>query len=76
MIGDGRNTRFWEENWLDDAPLAKQYPSLNNIVQRKQVFVADALSYSPLIIAFRCTLPKINGAPMATGSGEGNAYST
>jgi len=55
-IGDGLQTRFWEDIWLGDVPLAQQYPSLYNIVQRKDVTVASALSHLPLSIGFRRTL--------------------
>jgi hypothetical protein len=51
-VGDGKRTRFWEEVWLGDMPLAQQYPSLYSIVQRKQVFLADVFNHSPLNIAF------------------------
>jgi hypothetical protein len=39
-IRDGSTLRFWADIWLGDAPLAVQYPSLYNIVQRKNVLVA------------------------------------
>jgi hypothetical protein len=55
-IGDGLSTRFWEDVWLGDAPLAQQYPSLFNIAQRKNVLVADVLLHNPLNIAFRRNL--------------------
>lgn len=50
------STRFWEDTWLGDTPLAHQYPSLYNIVQRKSVLVATVLSSVPLNIGFRRTL--------------------
>jgi hypothetical protein len=34
-------TRFWEDTWLGDAPLASQYPNLFNIASNKQVLAAD-----------------------------------
>jgi hypothetical protein len=55
-VGDGISTRFWEDKWLGDVPLAHQYPSLYCIIQRKQVSMADVLCHSPLNIAFRRTL--------------------
>jgi hypothetical protein len=30
---NGMDTKFWEDSWLGDKPLAQQYPSLYNIVQ-------------------------------------------
>jgi hypothetical protein len=38
-LGNGKSVRFWEDTWLGDSPLANQYPSLFNIVQRKNVTV-------------------------------------
>ena len=55
VIGDGMNTRFWEDTWLGDSPLAQQYPLLYNIANHKQVLVAQALT-QPLNINFRRTL--------------------
>ena len=43
-VGNGEQTRFWEDTWLGDKPLATQYPSLYNIVQKKEVTVASVLS--------------------------------
>ena len=34
LVGDGANTRFWEDRWLGETPLALQYPTLYNVVQR------------------------------------------
>jgi hypothetical protein len=31
-VGNGEQTRFWEDKWLGDKPLAQQYPSLFGIV--------------------------------------------
>ena len=55
-IGDGALTRFWEDTWLGDTPLKSQYPSLYNIVQRKNVYVSNVLSRSPLNITFKRAL--------------------
>jgi hypothetical protein len=45
-VGDGTSVRFLEDIWLGDSSLANQYPSLYNIVQRKNVFVANVLAHS------------------------------
>jgi hypothetical protein len=34
IVGNGNSTRFWEDTWLGETPLALQYPSLNNIAQQ------------------------------------------
>jgi hypothetical protein len=52
-VGNGSDTRFWEDIWLGDTSLAQQYPALYNIVQRKNVLVATVLAQNPLNIAFR-----------------------
>jgi hypothetical protein len=40
-VGNGQDTRFSEDVWLGNKSLAEQYPALYNIVQQKQVFVAN-----------------------------------
>jgi hypothetical protein len=55
-VGNGEDTRFWEDAWLGNKPLAVQYPYLYNIVQRKNVSVAIVLNQNPLNIAFCRTL--------------------
>ena len=56
VIGNGQNTRFWEDKWLGVAPLSQQYPSLYNIVQRKNVSVASVLQGDHPNLAFRRAL--------------------
>ena len=56
VVGDGMTTRFWEDTWLGEAPLALQYPTLYNIVQRKEDYVAIVLQTVPLNIQFRRAL--------------------
>ena len=53
IVGDGSTTRFWEDIWMGDASLAQQYPSLYNIVQQKNVTVANVLAHVPLHIELR-----------------------
>jgi hypothetical protein len=55
-VGNGEDTRFWEDVWLGNKSLADQYPYLYNIVQRKQVSVASVLNQNPLNISFRRSL--------------------
>jgi hypothetical protein len=56
VTGDGSTVRFWEDVWLGDTPLSQQYSSLYNIVQNKNVMVADVLAQTPLNIGFRRVL--------------------
>jgi hypothetical protein len=55
-VDNGQNTRFWEDVWLGNKPLAEQYTFLYNIAQRKQVSVANMLSQNPVNITFHRTL--------------------
>jgi hypothetical protein len=54
-VGNCGETRFWKDTWLGNKALAEQYPSLYNIVQRKQVTVANVLNQIPLNIRFHRT---------------------
>lgn len=56
IVRNGGTTRFWEDTWLGETPLAMQYPSLYNIVQRKGAYVANVLQSVPLNIQFRRSL--------------------
>jgi hypothetical protein len=55
-LGNGMNTRSWEDIWLGEKPIAEQYPSLYNIVNRKNDTVAHVLSNTPLNIGFQRAL--------------------
>jgi hypothetical protein len=35
VIGDGLGTRFWQNIWLGNTPLANQYPTLHNLSELK-----------------------------------------
>ena len=56
LVGNGMSTRFWEDTWLGDTPLAVQYPTLYNIVQRKEDYIGTVLQTIPLNIQFRRVL--------------------
>src|SRR4051812_45699062 len=43
IVGDGTTTRFWEDTWLGDTPLALEYPSLYHIAQRKEDYVVAVM---------------------------------
>jgi hypothetical protein len=36
-IVNGEEARFWKDTWLENSPLAHQYPPLYNTVQQIQV---------------------------------------
>ena len=50
IVGNGTTTRFWEDTWLGETPLALQYPSLYRIVQRHDALVATIMQSVPLNI--------------------------
>jgi hypothetical protein len=52
-IRNGLEVRFWEDTWIEDKPLKLKYPSLYNIVRRKDATVAQVLSTTPLNVSFR-----------------------
>jgi hypothetical protein len=56
VVGNGMNTRFWEDIWLGNKSLAKEYLSLYNIVNHKNVKVENVLATNPLNTSFRRTL--------------------
>uniref|UniRef100_A0A453GTJ8 Reverse transcriptase zinc-binding domain-containing protein n=1 Tax=Aegilops tauschii subsp. strangulata TaxID=200361 RepID=A0A453GTJ8_AEGTS len=56
IICNGTSARFWEDTWLGETPLAIQYPSLYNIVQHRDAYVATVLQSTPLNIQFMRTL--------------------
>uniref|UniRef100_A0A453BTT3 Uncharacterized protein n=1 Tax=Aegilops tauschii subsp. strangulata TaxID=200361 RepID=A0A453BTT3_AEGTS len=56
IVADETTTRFWEDTWLGNTPLALQYPSLYHIAQRKDDYVATILQTVPLNIQFRRSL--------------------
>ena len=43
LVGNGMSTRFWEDTWLGDTPLAVQYPTLYNLAQHKEDYVGTIL---------------------------------
>jgi hypothetical protein len=55
-VGNGQNTRFWEDMYLRDIPLCEQYPSLYRIVNHVGVSVANIMGVIPLNICFRWAL--------------------
>ena len=40
-VGDGGNTRFWEDWWIGSAPLFRSFPRLYNICFDKQKTVRE-----------------------------------
>ena len=62
VVGNGLNTRFWEDPWLGQTSLLEQYPGLYNIVQRRNASVANVLAGDHPNIQFRRSLIGDNGS--------------
>jgi hypothetical protein len=56
QVQDGSQTRFWEDLWLGKEHLMVKYPTLYNIVRKKNVSVAQVLSTTSLNVSFRRAL--------------------
>jgi hypothetical protein len=52
-IKDGSHIRFWEDSWLDNAPLREQYPALYNFVRHKSDTIKKVMATSPPDVTFR-----------------------
>lgn len=55
-VGDGRNTRFWEDSWVDDKPLREAYPRLYDICFDHNITVEEAIQKGWHGFKFRRTL--------------------
>jgi hypothetical protein len=53
VVHEGNQVLFWEDLWIGNKPLMKEFPSLYNIVRKKHVTVAKVLSTIPLGISCR-----------------------
>ncbi|WVZ95944.1 hypothetical protein U9M48_041644 [Paspalum notatum var. saurae] len=60
IVKNGTQVRFWEDIWLEGVALKHQFPSLFNIVRKKQATVAEVLGSSPLNVSFRRSLVGTN----------------
>ena len=59
-LGDGSQVRFWEDSWIRPRPLKSLFPALYNIVRKKSTSVRTVLSTTPLNVAFRRSLVRVN----------------
>jgi hypothetical protein len=60
QVIDGSQTRFWEDLWLRREPFSVKYPALYNLVEKKNLSVAQVLSTTPLNVSFRRALVGVN----------------
>ena len=52
-LGDRSQVRFWEDSWIRSRPLKTLFPTLYNIVSKKNASIRLVLSTTPLNVAFR-----------------------
>jgi hypothetical protein len=55
-INNGAQIRSWEDIWLENEPLCKQYPALYGIFCRKSDTTATVMATSPPDVTFRQVL--------------------
>ena len=53
ILKNGTQIRFWEDKWFGNTPLRDQYPTLYNIVRRKNDTVAKVLANENPALSFR-----------------------
>jgi hypothetical protein len=56
IVGNGRNTLFWQDRWIHQTPLAELFPSLFEICSNPEALVADILNRPTGRPIFRRTL--------------------
>ncbi|GKD82840.1 hypothetical protein Tco_1349679, partial [Tanacetum coccineum] len=54
-MGNGEDTRFWEDKWRGDNPLKSTYPRIYALESHKMITVAHKLSHPDLSRSFRRT---------------------
>ncbi|GJW10658.1 hypothetical protein Tco_1576485, partial [Tanacetum coccineum] len=52
-VGNGAQTLFWEDPWIIDSPLRKNYPRMYALENVKHVSIADKLNDVSLTDSFR-----------------------
>ena len=56
QLNNGKKIRFWEDVWIGNMSLKDKYPTLYNLVRRKNATVASVFSSIPLNVSFRRSL--------------------
>jgi hypothetical protein len=56
QVGDGQNTRFWQDKWLTNRPFCEQFPNIFKLVHIKSVLVAEVCLDTNLNLSFRRTI--------------------
>ncbi|GJU40693.1 RNA-directed DNA polymerase, eukaryota [Tanacetum coccineum] len=52
-VGNGANTFFWEDCWINDVPLSRSFPRLYALELKKGITVADKLIDASFVASFR-----------------------
>ncbi|GKB80662.1 hypothetical protein Tco_0947557, partial [Tanacetum coccineum] len=52
-VGNGANTLFWEDCWINDVPLSRSFPRLYALELKKSITVADKLIDASFVASFR-----------------------
>nr|GEV66534.1 RNA-directed DNA polymerase, eukaryota, reverse transcriptase zinc-binding domain protein [Tanacetum cinerariifolium] len=55
-VGNGADTIFWDEVWIREQPLKIQFPRMYALKLRKNMSIADKMSYANIADTF-CRLP-------------------
>ena len=42
MVGNGRRTKFWHDDWCGDAPFKDSFPSFFSFAPNKEVWMVNA----------------------------------
>ncbi|GJW73239.1 retrovirus-related pol polyprotein from transposon TNT 1-94 [Tanacetum coccineum] len=51
-VGNGANTLFWEDCWINDVPLSRSFPCLYALELKKGITVADKLIDASFVASF------------------------
>jgi hypothetical protein len=66
VVGNGMNTRFWEDHWINDQPLSLVFPRLFSISLNHEITVSKAFAMGIMNLKFRRVIvgkkKKINGS--------------
>ncbi|GKB65591.1 hypothetical protein Tco_0921777 [Tanacetum coccineum] len=52
-VGNGLNSLFWEDIWMDGSALKHRYPRLYALEMFKQISVAEKINHNSLVWSFR-----------------------
>jgi hypothetical protein len=53
VVGNGMNTRFWEDHWINDQPLSLVFPRLFSISLNHEITVSKAFAMGIRNLKFR-----------------------